>query len=70
MHTLHTFILRLMTDTDNPERLRGALQPLAEDNVYPFADEYALLGLLRQFIQANPRSSDNTDRGKRPKTYP
>jgi hypothetical protein len=51
MRTIQTFILRLFVDTDAPEMLRGALQNIAERQTYPFADEQALLVVLRQIAR-------------------
>lgn len=50
MRTVQTFILRLLVDPAEPDALRGALQPVPEGEAQPFADEAALLALLRQYI--------------------
>lgn len=52
MRTVQTFILRLLVDPAEPEGLRGALQLIPEGEVQPFADEAALLAILRQHIAA------------------
>lgn len=48
MRTVRTFILRLLVDPAEPQALRGALQPVPEGEARPFADEQALLALLRR----------------------
>lgn len=55
MHTIQTFILRLWVDSENREKLRGALQLVADGETQPFSDEQALLAVLRQFLN---RESD------------
>jgi len=52
MHRIQTFILRLVVDTNQPDRVRGSLQIVGEDGSYPFADGQALLVILRDWIQA------------------
>ena len=52
MHTIQTLILRLWVDSEAPQKLRGALQPLADAESHPFTDEQALLDLLRQFLNS------------------
>lgn len=46
MRTIQTFILRLFSDSDEPETLRGALQAIAGSESYPFNDEQSLCSLL------------------------
>jgi hypothetical protein len=46
VRTIQTFILRLLTDPDEPETLRGALQPVPEGEAQPFVGERELLALL------------------------
>jgi len=48
VRTVRTFILRLLVDPAEPDALRGALQPVPEGEAQPFADEQALLALLRR----------------------
>ncbi len=50
MRTIQVFILRLLVDTENPETLRGVLQPVAEGAPQPFANEQALLDLLHGML--------------------
>lgn len=50
MRTIQTLILRLLVDTDAPPTLRGAVQGVADSETHPFADEQALLGLLRGWV--------------------
>jgi len=47
MHTLQSFILRLMVDREHPETLRGSLQSLnAERAQWNFRDDAELIELL------------------------
>lgn len=46
MREIHTFVLRLLVDTDEPQTLRGVLRAVADDEEHPFTDEQALLALL------------------------
>ncbi len=56
MRIIRTFVLRLLIDTDEPERLRGSLRSILNDSEYPFADEQALLGLLSEhFLNLDAR---------------
>ena len=48
MHTIHVFVLRLFVDSEHPHCLRGALRSVPDGQMQPFADEQALLVLLRQ----------------------
>jgi hypothetical protein len=48
VHTVETFILRLLIDPDEPGVLRGALRPMPEGKPHPFADEQALLACLHR----------------------
>jgi hypothetical protein len=50
VRTVRTFILRLLVDPDEPEALRGALQPVPEGETQPFVGEQALLVLLRRMV--------------------
>jgi hypothetical protein len=45
---VQTFILRLLIDPDEPEILRGAIQPVPEGEPQPFVGERELLTLLRR----------------------
>jgi len=48
MRTTHTFVLRLLVNSAEPEALRGDLRPLPEGEAQPFPDEQALLALLHR----------------------
>jgi hypothetical protein len=48
MRTTHTFILRLLVNSSEPEALRGDLRPLPEGETQTFSDEQALLALLHR----------------------
>ncbi len=50
MRAIHTFILRLLADSAEPGALRGDLRPIPEGEPLPFADEEALLVLLRRML--------------------
>ncbi len=50
MRAIHTFILRLLVNSAEPHALRGDLRPLPEGEPTPFADEEALLALLRRML--------------------
>lgn len=52
MRTVQTFILRLLVDPDEPDVLRGALQPMPEGEPQPFTDEAGLLALLHRYAAA------------------
>ncbi len=52
MRIIRTFILRLLIDPDEPEALRGSLQPVPEGEAQLFADEGALLAALRKAVLA------------------
>ena len=51
MHTVQTFILRLLIDPAEPDALRGALRPMPEGEPCPFTDGQALLACLRQLAR-------------------
>jgi hypothetical protein len=57
MHTIRVFVLRLLVDSERLHDLRGTLRSVPEGEVYPFADEQALLALLRQ--ATSPASSES-----------
>lgn len=48
MRKIHIFILRLVTTTDEPQRLRGAVRALNDDREYTFVNDQSLLDLLHQ----------------------
>ena len=57
MRTTRVFVLRLLTDAQEPMLMRGSLRSIADDAEYPFADAQALLTLLADFsAAADPRS--------------
>jgi hypothetical protein len=51
MRAIHTFVLRLLLDSNEPQKLRGALQSVPEGKPRPFADGQSLLILLNQMAQ-------------------
>mgnify|MGYP000048468584 CR=1 FL=1 len=57
MRTIRTFILRLLVNSAEPEALRGDLRPMPEGEPMPFADEQALLALLRRLVVESPRQA-------------
>jgi hypothetical protein len=50
VRTIHTFVLRLLVDTNESDALRGSLHSVSTNKEEPFADAQALLDLLRQMI--------------------
>ncbi len=48
MRAVQTFILRLLMDSAEPETLRGDLRRMPEGEIFSFANERTLLGLLHQ----------------------
>jgi len=52
MHSIHTFILHLLYDTQDPETLRGSLQAIGQDEVHTFVGEKNLCALTTHLIQA------------------
>jgi hypothetical protein len=50
VHTVRTFILRLVVDPAQPDTLHGALQAMPQGEALPFTDERGLLALLRRLI--------------------
>jgi hypothetical protein len=52
MHTVQTFILRLLVDPARPEVLQGALQAVPDGKPQPFDNEVALLAPFRRHIAA------------------
>lgn len=64
MHTIRTFILRLLVDPAEPEALRGELRALPEGKAEPFPDEQTLLALLRRLI-AEPEPPEKRGENKR-----
>jgi hypothetical protein len=61
MRTIRTFILRLLVDSDEPEALRGALQPVPEGETQPFAGDQALLILLRRMVLSTEETLADTE---------
>jgi hypothetical protein len=60
MRTIHSFVLRVLADADEPESLRGSLRPVSGEAEYPFADGHGLLALLIQLVKPN----DETAKGE------
>jgi len=52
MHSIHTFILHLLYDTQDPETLRGSLQAVGQNEVYTFIGEKNLYTLTASLIQS------------------
>jgi hypothetical protein len=50
LRVIHTFILRLLVNSSEPQILRGDLRPMPEGEAQPFSDEQALLVLLRRLV--------------------
>lgn len=48
MRTIHTFVLRLLTDSADPQTLRGTIHAVASGEEQTFANGPALLALLAQ----------------------
>jgi hypothetical protein len=48
MRTIRTYILRLLTDTEEPHALRGVIRAVADDREQTFSDGQVLLTLLSQ----------------------
>lgn len=48
MRKISVFVLRLVIDSEQPHRLRGAIRLLSNDADYPFINGASLLNLLRQ----------------------
>ena len=48
MHTIQTFILRLLVDTDEPQALRGTVRSVTDDEKHSFTDGSSLLALLHR----------------------
>ncbi len=64
MRTIQTFVLRLLTNADDPQALRGMLQAVASGEEQPFTDGPALLALLQQMASKaskkhNPKVTRN-----------
>jgi len=57
LRSIRTFILRLLVNSAEPEALRGDLRPMPEGEPMPFADEQALLALLRRLASPARESS-------------
>ncbi len=66
MHTVRTFILRLLVDPDEPRALRGSLQPVPEGEAQPFADEGALLTILHQMSRQVAETSGGGPAARKP----
>ena len=65
MRTIQSFILRLLVDADQPEALHGVLRCVNDDTEQAFADETALVDLLRQWVNRSaPPSIPATSTGE------
>jgi hypothetical protein len=64
MHAVHTFILRLLVDSAEPEVLRGDLRQMPEGEISPFANELTLLGLLHQGVYRLVEAKTDGGRGE------
>ncbi len=51
MRVVHTFVVRLLTDSEEPGALRGVVRAVADAQVHPFGDEPALLDILRVLVR-------------------
>ena len=51
MRTSHAFVLRLLTDTDEPAELRGLIRAVTSGEEQHFTDGPALLTLLGQMVK-------------------
>lgn len=58
MRTIQTFVLRLLTNSEEPQALRGTIHAVSNGEEQPFADGPALLALLRQMTGAAPKKHD------------
>ncbi|MBN1814489.1 MAG: hypothetical protein JXA14_21795 [Anaerolineae bacterium] len=57
MRATQTFVLRLLANSDEPQTLRGMLHIIASGEEEPFADESALLALLRRMMSTAPENT-------------
>ena len=57
MRTIQSFILRLLVDADQPAALHGVLRCVNDDTEQAFADEAALVELLRQWVNRSASTS-------------
>jgi hypothetical protein len=51
MRTTHSFLLRLLIDSDDPSALRGVIRSIVDANEQPFGDAQELIAALRQMIR-------------------
>jgi hypothetical protein len=69
MRTIHTFILRLLVDSAEPDAIRGALQVANQNQEpQPFIGETALLGLLKRLVtlDGQPGNKDQEHKENNP----
>ncbi len=71
MRKINTFILRMITDTNQPENLRGVLFTISNQEKITFTDEASLLVALKSFIltstslSSHPASEGNAKPGEK-----
>ncbi len=62
MRTIHTFILRILVDSNTPLLLHGSLQAVDEkEEAQHFSGEAALLALLRKIPAAQVKNESEQD---------
>ena len=66
MHSIHTLVLRLLYDSQNPELLRGSLQAVGEKEAHPFVGEEDLCALAARLIQyqAGPEGMEPVEQSR------
>lgn len=58
MRTIQTFLLRLLSNSEEPQALRGVIYAVSNGEEQTFADGPALLALLHQMARSAPRVHD------------
>lgn len=61
MRTIQTFVLRLLTTSEEPQTLRGTIHAVSSGEEQPFTDGPALLALLRRMVNATPERVCDVD---------
>ncbi len=61
MHSIQTYVLRLLVDPAAPAQLRGAIEPVpgAGARPHPFVGEQGLLALLHELTVAEGQSGNH-----------